>query len=39
LPDARLRDWYVSELATQAANDDPPFLLDYWRLNLSARRL
>src|SRR5882672_9021619 len=38
LPDASLRDWYVSELAAQAANDAPPFLLDYWRLNLSARR-
>jgi trans-aconitate 2-methyltransferase len=38
LPDARLRDLYVAELADQAANDDPPFLLDYWRLNLSARK-
>jgi trans-aconitate 2-methyltransferase len=38
LPGGRLRDLYVSELADQAANDDPPFLLDYWRLNLSARK-
>jgi hypothetical protein len=38
LPDANLRDHYVSALADQAALDDPPFLLDYWRLNLSARK-
>ena len=38
LPDEHLRDQYVSALADQAANDDPPFLLDYWRLNLSARK-
>ena len=36
LPDTTLRDQYVSDLADQAANDAPPFLLDYWRLNLSA---
>ncbi len=38
LPDASLREQYVSELAGQAALDAPPFLLDYWRLNLSARK-
>jgi trans-aconitate 2-methyltransferase len=38
LPDNRLRDKYVSALADQAELDDPPFLLDYWRLNLSARK-
>jgi hypothetical protein len=38
LPDVILREQYVSYLADQAANDDPPFLLDYWRLNLSARK-
>jgi trans-aconitate 2-methyltransferase len=38
LPDASLREQYVSELAGQAEKDDPPFLLDYWRLNLSARK-
>ncbi len=38
LPDAVLREQYISALADQAANDDPPFLLDYWRLNLSARK-
>ena len=35
IPDASLRDEFVSKLADQAAADDPPFSLDYWRLNLS----
>lgn len=38
LPDQDQRGQYVSQLADLAAADDPPFLLDYWRLNLSARR-
>jgi trans-aconitate methyltransferase len=38
LPNTDLRDQYVSDLADQAANDDPAFLLDYWRLNLDARK-
>ncbi len=37
LPSPDLRARYVSRLADQAAGDDPPFALDYWRLNLSAR--
>ncbi len=37
IPDPDLRAHYVSELASQAASDDPLFLLDYWRLNLSAK--
>jgi trans-aconitate 2-methyltransferase len=38
LPDPGLRDQYVAQLADQSAKDDPPFLLDYWRLNLTAAR-
>ncbi len=38
IPDAELRRWFLQELASQAARDNPPFLLDYCRLNLSARR-
>jgi trans-aconitate methyltransferase len=38
IPDPSLREQYVARLADQAAFDDPPFLLDYWRLNLSARK-
>ncbi|MGH9505193.1 MAG: class I SAM-dependent methyltransferase [Terriglobales bacterium] len=38
LPGPDLQDQYVAQLADQAAGDDPPFLLDYWRLNLSARK-
>jgi trans-aconitate 2-methyltransferase len=38
IPEPDLRAQYVSDLADQAAADDPPFMLDYWRLNLSARK-
>jgi trans-aconitate 2-methyltransferase len=38
LPDPSLRDQYLSQLADLAAGDDPPFLLDYWRLNLAGKR-
>ena len=38
LPTMDLREQYLSALADQAAADDPPFVLDYWRLNLSARK-
>jgi hypothetical protein len=38
IPEAHLREQYVSDLADQAAADDPPYMLDYWRLNLSARK-
>lgn len=29
---------FVKALAAEAAHDDPPFTLDYWRLNLEGRR-
>src|SRR5579884_2583420 len=32
LPDSRLRAELIAELTRQAAQDDPPFSLDYWRL-------
>lgn len=38
LPDAALRARFVDEIARLAAEDDPPFTLDYWRLNLAGRR-
>jgi trans-aconitate 2-methyltransferase len=31
-------DCFLHELSSLAAEDDPPFTLDYWRLNLKARR-
>jgi trans-aconitate 2-methyltransferase len=37
IPDGELRTDFVAALAGQAATDDPPFSLDYWRLNLDAR--
>ncbi len=39
LPDAALRQQFLAELTQQAAADDPPFLLDYWRLNLQGHRV
>lgn len=38
LPEGRLRRRFVEELTEQAAADDPPYSLDYCRLNISARR-
>jgi len=38
LPTAELRESFLGTLTSQAAEDDPPLLLDYWRLNLQARK-
>jgi trans-aconitate methyltransferase len=38
LSDPALQETFVTELTRQAAMDDPPFELDYWRLNIEARR-
>lgn len=38
LPSDELRNEFIEQLTEQAASDDPPFLLDYWRLNLRGRR-
>ena len=38
LPSAALRTGFVDAITAQAAGDHPPFELDYWRLNLHARR-
>jgi trans-aconitate 2-methyltransferase len=35
IPDLSLREAFVDELTRDAVLDDPPFSLDYWRLNLS----
>ena len=37
LPSEDLCDAFMAELAKQAGADDPPFSLDYWRLNLRGR--
>jgi trans-aconitate 2-methyltransferase len=37
IPDDESRTAFVAALTSQAATDDPPFSLDYWRLNLSAK--
>ena len=38
LPEGSLRRRFVEELTEQAARDDPPYTLDYCRLNISAHR-
>jgi trans-aconitate 2-methyltransferase len=37
IPEDESRTAFVTALTSQAATDDPPFSLDYWRLNLSAK--
>ena len=37
LPTEQLRAEFIENLTEQAAADDPPFTLDYWRLNLRGR--
>lgn len=38
LPAEDVRAEFVQELASASGQDDPPWTLDYWRLNLRARR-
>jgi len=38
LPDAQLRATFLQAMTDWSAADDPPFVQDYWRLNLRARR-
>jgi trans-aconitate methyltransferase len=38
IPEPALQAAYVDRLTGQAAHDDPPFELDYWRLNMRAVR-
>jgi trans-aconitate methyltransferase len=38
LPDEATRQDFVATLTRQAGNDDPPYTLDYVRLNIEARR-
>jgi len=37
IPTEEARAEFIAKLTDQAAQDDPPFLLDYWRLNLRGR--
>lgn len=38
LPDEHARTAFMREMTRLAALDDPPFELDYWRLNMAARK-
>jgi trans-aconitate 2-methyltransferase len=37
IPSEQLRGEFMAELTDRASADNPPFLLDYWRLNLRGR--
>ncbi len=39
LPSEELRERFLEAVATRVAKDDPAFVMDYWRLNMSARKL
>jgi len=39
IPDEKLREKYLDEVTELAAKESPPFVLDYWRLNMRARRV
>ena len=38
LPDPALRAQFIDEVTAQAGRQNPPYTLDYWRLNLEGRR-
>jgi hypothetical protein len=38
LPDQTLKDAFMDAVTELASRDDPPFELDYWRLNIDATR-
>lgn len=38
LPDARLKDAFIDRVTALAAREPVPFTLDYWRLNIQAKR-
>ena len=38
LPDDAVRGDFIDRLVTAGATDEPPFSLDYWRLNLMGQR-
>ena len=38
LPSVDLKQAFIDRVTALAAKDDPPFTLDYWRLNMQARK-
>jgi trans-aconitate 2-methyltransferase len=36
---AEARDGFLTQMTDQAREDDPPLTLDYWRLNIAARKV
>jgi hypothetical protein len=38
LPEQSLRDRFMNVITERASRDEPAFELDYWRLNMDARK-
>jgi trans-aconitate methyltransferase len=38
IPEGPLRQRFLDELARHSSQDEPPFEMDYWRLNMSGRK-
>jgi trans-aconitate methyltransferase len=38
IPDAAVQERLLDTMCAEAADDEPPWSLDYWRLNMAARR-
>ena len=38
LPDARMKQAFIDRVTERAAKEETPFTLDYWRLNMQARK-
>jgi len=38
IPEAALRERFLDTIALRAQQDDPPLVMDYWRLNIGARK-
>ena len=38
LPDPALKQAFIDRVTALSAREDQPFTLDYWRLNINARR-
>jgi trans-aconitate 2-methyltransferase len=38
IPNEKLRERFLDEVTESAAKENPPFVLDYWRLNMRARK-
>ena len=38
LPEPALKQSFIDRVTELSAHEEPPFTLDYWRLNMAARK-